>query len=384
MVHTLLLLSLCNFVVGTGAFIITGILAPIGDAMGVGVAAAGQAMTVYALSTALLAPLAVVATGHWPRKQALLAALGVFAAGNVVCALAPNLWTLLAGRALMGVGAAFSPIAASIAVASVEPARRGRALSIVFLGVSLSYVIGLPLGAWLGLRFGWAVPVAAVAVATVLCLLLLAVALPRDIRAPGASFSGLGTLMKRPAVLNALSLTLLYFTAIFIVFSYIGPVLKALVPMDADRLSITLMLFGLSGVVGTLLGGWENDRLGWRRTLSLHLLVLAVMMVLVPLTRGSWASLMCVMLIWGVAGFGMMTAQQSRLALTAPAQVPLLLSLNASMLYLGTALGAAVGGLLAPSVGFDRLAWAGVPFALVGLLTLAVARGVSASGFPRR
>jgi DHA1 family inner membrane transport protein len=329
-------------------------------------------MTAYALATALLAPLAVVATGHWPRKRALLAALAVYALGNAVCAAAVNLPMFLGGRVLMGVGAAFSPIAAGIALASVEPARQGRALALVFLGISLSYVVGVPLGAWLGLRHGWPVPIAVVALATFACMVLLALRLPARLSAPGASFAGVGRLLRDLRVLNALALTLLYFTAIFLVFSYIGPVLKSLVPMDASQLSLTLMLFGLSGVVGTLLGGWENDRFGWRRTLVLHLAVLATTMALVPLTHGSWPALMAVFLAWGIAGFGMMTPQQSRLASLAPEQAPLLLSLNASMLYLGTALGAATGGLIAPWTGFDRLAWVGAPLALIGLATLAI------------
>lgn len=367
---TLLLLSLANLVIGTGAFVITGILVPIGEDLGVGVAAAGQAMTAYALATAVLAPLAVAVTGGWPRRRALLAAMAVFAVGNAVCAMAGDLATLLAGRVLMGVGAAFSPIAAGIAVASVEPARRGRALAVVFLGISLSYVVGLPLGTWLGLRHGWPVPVAAVAVASLACLALLARALPADLRSPGAGFAGACELLRRPPVLNALALTLLYFTAIFLVFSYIGPVLKALAPMDAGRLSLTLMLFGLAGVAGTLLGGWENDRFGWRRTVVLHLAALAATMAALPLAAGSWPAVMAVLVAWGVAGFGLMTPQQSRLSAIAPAQAPLLLSLNASMLYLGTALGAAVGGLVAPLAGYGHLAWAGVPLALAGLATL--------------
>lgn len=371
------MLALGNLVIGTGAFILTGILVPVSQGLNVSVAAAGQAMTAYAVSTAVLAPLAVVATGRWPRRRALIAAMVVFGLGSLVCAAASNLATLLVGRVMMGVGAAFTPIAAGVAVALVEPARRGRALSVVFLGVSLSYVIGLPIGAWLGLRYGWAAPVAVVAVGALIFAEVLHLVLPRAIQAPGASFQGMGALLRRPDVLNALGLTLLYFTAIFLVFSYIGPVLKALVPMDAGRLSVTLMLFGLSGVAGTLVGGWENDRFGWRRTLTTHLVVLTGMMGLVPLTQGSYAALLAVFLVWGVAGFGMMTAQQARLSMLSPTQVPLLLSLNASMLYLGTALGAAIGGLAAPAVGFDRLAWVGVPMGVVGLALLAAARGAA-------
>jgi DHA1 family inner membrane transport protein len=284
--------------------------------------------------------------------------------------MAASLPWLLAGRALMGVGAMFTPVAAGIAVALVEPARRGRALSLVFLGVSLSYVIGLPLGAWLGFRFGWQWPVAIVGAASLLSCAALLVLAPADIAAPGATFKGLPQLLAQRAVLWALSLTLLYFIAIFVVFSYIGPVLQALLAMSNERLSFTLMLFGVSGVVGTLVGGWAIDRFSAARTLTLQLLVLGSMMALVPLTQGSYAQLLAVFMVWGIAGFGMMTPQQSRLAVLAPAHAPILLSLNTSMLYFGTALGAALGGALSGSVGFAYLAWVGVPFTLAGLGTL--------------
>lgn len=370
MPRLLYLFSLCNLVLGTGAFVISGVLVPIGEDLHVSVAAAGQAMTVYALATAVLAPLALVLTGHWPRRRALWFGMGVFALGNLVCALATNLPLLLAGRALMGVGAMFTPVAAGIAVALVEPARRGRALSLVFLGISLSYVIGLPLGAWLGFRYGWQWPVGLVAALAAASCAALAVLLPRDIAAPGATFKGLGPLLAQSTVLWTLSLTLFYFVAIFVVFSYIGPVLQALYPMSTERLSITLMLFGISGAVGTVIGGWANDRFGPKRSLVVQLSLLGSMMVLVPLTRGHYELLVLVFVIWGVAGFGMMTPQQSRMAAIAPAQAPILLSLNTSMLYFGTALGAALGGAVVGSVGFDRLAWVGVPFALAGMATL--------------
>ena len=370
MPRLLYLFALCNLVIGTGAFVISGVLVPVSEALQVSIGAAGQAMTVYALSTAVLAPLALVLTGGWPRRRALWFGMGVFALGNLVCALADNLPVLLAGRALMGVGAMFTPVAAGIAVALVEPARRGRALSLVFLGVSLSYVIGLPLGSWLGFRYGWHWPVGLVAGLAALSCAVLAVTLPRDIAAPGASFKGLAPLLAQRTVLWTLSLTLLYFVAIFVVFAYIGPVLQALVPMSTERLSVTLMLFGLSGAAGTVLGGWANDRFGPKRSLMVQLTLLGSMMALVPLTRGHYGLLVLVFVVWGLAGFGMMTPQQSRLAVIAPAQAPILLSLNTSMLYVGTALGAAIGGAVVGRVGFDHLAWVGVPFALAGLLTL--------------
>lgn len=368
----LLLFCLANLVIGTGAFVISPVLALVAQGLGVGVPAAGQAITAYALSTAVLAPLALIVTANWSRRRVMLAALAVFAVGNAVCALAPSLGALLLGRVLMGVGAVFTPVAAGLAVTLVEPARRGQALAFVFLGISLSYVISLPLGAWLGLKYGWRVPLAASAAMAVLAWAAAWVRVPRDVQAGAGNFDGLPALLRRAEVLWVLATTLAYFTAIFTVFSYIGPVLQALSPMGAGMTALTLMLFGCSGVAGTLIGGAANDRFGPHRTQGVQMLLLAAMMLALPLTAGHWPAMMAVLVLWGTAGFGMMAPQQSRLAALAPAQAPLLFSFNSSMLYLGTAAGAALGGVAAPLVGFAQLPWVGVSGALLGLLLLAL------------
>lgn len=369
MPHLLYLLAACNLVIGTGAFSLAGILQPVAQSLQVSVGAAGQSMTVYAIASALLAPMLLMGTGRWQRRSALQLALVLFAGGLLLCAWAPDLQTLLLGRVLMGVGAVFTPIAASIAVAIVEPALRGKALSVTFLGMSLSYVIGLPLGAWLGLRFGWRVPTLAIAICALLMLALVSLRMPRRVDAPGATFSGLGEVLRQGEVLRSLGLTLLYFSAIFTVFSYSGPVLLALNPMSPEQLSLTLMLFGVAGVTGTLSGGWANDRFGAMRTLRCQLAVLSLMMLLVPLTAGSYLAMLAVFMAWGTAGFGMMAPTQARLAGVSMRQAPVLFSLNTSMLYFGTALGAALGGAASASLGFARLSWVGLGFALLGGLT---------------
>jgi MFS transporter, DHA1 family, inner membrane transport protein len=372
MPRLLYLLSFANLVIGSGAFVIGGILEPMAASLGVSVPVAGQAMTAYAIATALLAPMLLIATGGWARRNALLLALGIFALGNGVCALAPDLATLLLGRLLMGTGAAFTAIAAGIAVALVPPARRGKALALVFLGFSLNYVVGLPLGAWAGLRFGWRVPVLAVALITVALMGWLAWRVPASLQAPGAGFRGLGRALRQRAVIAPLALTLLYFTAIFLVFTYIGPVLQALVPMSSEALSGTIALFGVAGAAGTLFGGWANDRFGARASLVASLTTIAFTMLALPLVRGNWPAMMALFMAWGLAGFSIMAPQQSRLAGAAPEHAPMLLSLNTSMLYFGMALGAAVGGAASLQIGFHNLPWAGVPFVLAGLLTLAL------------
>ena len=365
----LFLLAACNLVIGTSAFCLTGILQAVAQSLGVSVAAVGQTTTAYALSTALFAPMLLVLTGRWSRRTALQMAMVLFCTGMLMSGFAQSLPMLLAGRALMGAGAVFTPIAASIAVSSVTPARQGKALSLVFLGMSLSYVIGLPLGAWIGLQFGWRVPVIGLAALCGLMVVLIGAWLPARIQAPGASLSGLGSLLRRPEVLRVLGLTLGYFSAIFTVFSYIGPVLQALNPMSATTLSLTLMMFGLAGVGGTLTGGWATDRFGPVRTLRAQLAILTLMMMLVPLTRGNYAFMMLTFAIWGLAGFGMMSPTQARLAAAAPGQAPILFSFNSSMLYAGTALGAAVGGLASASWGHANLAWVGAGFAVLASLS---------------
>ena len=362
--------ALCNLVIGSGAFVLGGILLPMSASLGISVAAAGQAMTAYAIATAILAPLLIVLTARWPRKRAVQLALALFTAGCLVCAIAPNLPLLLLGRVLMGAGAMFTAAASALAVSMVAPALRGRALSITFLGMSISYAVGLPIGAWLGFEFGWRVPVWLSAAASLAALVAASWLIPANMASAGTSFAGFRAAARQGAVLRVWGRTLLYFIAIFSVFAYVGPVLQALNPMSSTQLSATLAVFGLAGVGGTLMGGWATDRFGALRTLRTQLAVLVAMMCLLPLTRGNVPATMAVLVLWGIAGFGLMAPQQSRLASLSPAQAPLLLSLNGSMLYVGTALGSVISGSLLEQVGFAHLGWVGVPFGLLAMLTL--------------
>ena len=370
----LVLFSVANLVLGTGAFVLGGILGDVSRDLGISIASAGQAMTAYALATAFLAPLLLVATGRLNSKHSMALSLGVFALGNLVCALATGLPMLLAGRVLMGAGAMFTPLAAGMAVAGTPVAQRGRALSLVFLGISMSYVVGLPLGNWLAALQSWRLPIFVIAGASGVMLLALMWRVPDALRSPPASFQGVGQLIRQREVALTLGLTLLYFTAIFNVFAYIGPVLNALGTTSVARVSMTLLLFGLSGVAGTLLGGMGTDRLGPVKTLRLQLGFFLLAQCALPFTEGHYGLMLAMLLTWGTAGFGMMPPQQTRLAAASPAHAPLLLSLNTSMLYLGTAAGAIVGGLSSHGLGFAHQAWASIPFTVAGLLTLFLSR----------
>ena len=364
------LFAFCNFVIGTGAFGLAGYLGPLSEGLGVSVSAAGQTMTAYALANALLAPLIMWRTGSWARQRLMLLALGLFTVGAWVSALAPNLTTLMAGRVLMGMGAVFTPVAAGVAVALVAPQQRGKALSRTFLGMSLSYVLGMPVGAWLGLELGWRWPLIAVGSFGLLMWVLVARYVPRQVGGASEGFAGLGQLMRQREVVLTLSLTLLYFCGIFVVSAYMGPIQLAMNPLTASQFSWTLMAIGLGGVVGTLLGGWASDTFGPHRSLRWQVHTLLVCMCLVPLVAGHLGLTVALFTLWAVCGFSMMTPQQSRIAEMGKGQTPMLMSVNASMVYIGTAIGAALGGAAIPFTGFVHLPWLGALFVLVSALTL--------------
>jgi DHA1 family inner membrane transport protein len=367
----LYLFGLVNLVIGTAAFMNAGLLVPMAKSFGVGVGAVGQATTVYSLATALLAPAFLVATAGLAPRVALAIALVLFAAGNVVTALAPDLITLLGARVLMGCGSAATAMMAGLAVAIAPIERRAQALSIVFVGMSLSYVTGIPLATWVGLGWGWRLPVWAAVVLTLLAAGALWKALPAARQGvTGPSLRGAAALLRQRAVLAVFSLTLVYFIAIFSVFSYMGPVLKSLKPLEPGALSAVISVFGVAGVVGTLSGGRAADRLGARRSLTLSLSGLSLCLLLLPLTAGHLWATVAVLMVWGVCGFSMMAPQQVRLAQLAGPDTPLALSLNNSMLYLGIALGAAVGGAALSHLEPRYLPWVGAPFAMVALCWL--------------
>lgn len=370
MPRTLYFFALCNLVIGSGAFVLSGILQPLAKELGISVAAAGQVMTAYAVATAVLAPVLILLTATWPRKRAIQLALGLFMLGNLVSALANDLTVLLMGRILMGAGAMFTAAVSAYAVTLVAPALRGQALSTVFLGMSISYAVALPIGAWLGFEYGWHTPVWLCAAASLAALVAATVLLPKDVVTQSANFAGFKAAARQSAVLRVWLRTLLFFIAIFSVFAYVGPVLLALNAMSPVTLSVVLALFGLAGIAGTLLGGWGTDKFGSLQTISVQLTVLVSMMIMLPLTQGSLPATVTVMVVWGVAGFGLTAPQQNRLVGLSPTQAPLLLSLNSSMLYMGTALGAVVSGAVIQTVGLANLSWVGAPFGLAALLTL--------------
>jgi DHA1 family inner membrane transport protein len=362
--------ALGNLVVGTGAFVIGGIVEPLARSLGTSVAGAGQLMTVYSLANAIAAPVLVAAVGRWDARRVLVGALLLLVLANAAAALAASWGQLAAARVAMACGAAiYTPTAAAMVVALVPPALRGRALSIAFAGVGLSYVVGVPFGAWAGLsRFGWPLAFWAVAAAAGAAALLTAARVPAGVATAPASTAGYAQVLRMPRAMLALAVTGLYFATIFSIFSYIGAWLREYAGVPPAGIAAVLAAFGVAALAGTFAGGALADRLGPTRLLYAICAGFALVFAAMWALPGRTVPLVAALLVWGVIGFAFYAAQQSRLVAVLPQQATVMLTLNATLLYVGTAAGAAIGGLVIETVG-----WRGLPVVALALITLVAA-----------
>jgi len=370
----LLVLAAANFVVGMGAFVVVGVLSPIAGAFSISQAEAGWVMTSYALVYAVVSPVLIAATGTQDRRTLLLLGLGVFAAGAVAAALAPNYSALLAARALMAVGGGLvTPVAASIGVVSSDPAHRGKALATVFGGLTLAQVAGVPAGTWLGYTFGWQAAFVVVALLSLAAVLPILRLVPARLPVPPTSLATLGAVLASPRLSLAVAFTALFVGGLYVIYTYLGPFLEARLHLGRDGVTAMLVLFGVGAVAGNALGGFLTDRIGPARTL----LILCLSQVLImPVLTGSVAGLAvtaALIFVWSVCAWSFMVPQQARLAALDPAKTPVLLALNAAAIYVGGSLGSLAGGLTIAQAGLPALGLGGAVLVAAAAASLALA-----------
>ncbi|HUR43907.1 MAG TPA: MFS transporter [Aestuariivirga sp.] len=365
----LALLAFGNFIVGMGAFVVIGIVTPIAEGFGVSKASAGMVLTTYAIAYALLSPIGAAITGNLARRTVLVSALTLFLLGSIGSALSSSITMLAASRIVVALGAAmFTPIAAGVAVAVSSPEGRGKALATVFGGVTLAQVVGVPFGAWMAYRFGWASTFWAVAGLAVMGVAVLFFAIPRDVRFQAAGVQAILAAMKDRHAMFATAFTATFITAIYIVFTFFGPLIEASIGSNPEIRTGFLVLFGLGAVAGNYAGGFLTDRIGGKSTLIIICIAQALIMPMfsiIPLAPLVFAVLVGV---WSAFGWSFMAPQQSRLAAIAPEAISLVLALNAAMIYVGIALGSAAASYI---LDWKGLAALGISGGLAVLLALA-------------
>ncbi len=366
-------LSFGNLSVAFGGFVIPGVIRPMTDHFGLSASAASLSMTIYALVYVVSSPVLVALTGRADRRTILAIALLLFAAGNLLTALAPVYWGVLIGRALAAIGAGlFTPNVAAVAIAVTAPERRGRALAIVFFGMSISQVIAMPIGTWLGYALGWqAAPMGGV----VLALLALGGVIwqvPRGVAFQPSSLGDVGRALRDPVVMGAVLVTASICTTYHGINTFMGPLFEQRAGADSTQLSITFMLVGIGAVVATFMVGRLVDTVGPSITLAM---LPVIDIVLFPLmTHGHYGFVAaCVFaFVYGIANWSYMPPQQARLVAIAPTMQNVVLALNSSSNYVGTAAGAAIGGAILDWSGYEMLGLVTAGFAVLTLVHLFV------------
>ncbi|MFE4970970.1 MFS transporter [Kitasatospora sp. NPDC056651] len=343
-----LVLALGTFAVGTDAFVVAGFLPSMAGDLRVSPATAGQSITVFAAAYALLSPALATLLARLPRRTLLVAALTTLGLANLGSALAPDMAALLASRVLAAAGAAaYTPNAGAVSAALVRPELRARALAVVIGGLTVATALGVPLGNAASHWLGWR---AALGLVAGLCLLVAAVLRAVMPRVAGNARVPLRTrlaVLRRPAVLTVLPLTVLGMGASYTAYAYSVPVLDA-VGVGEGSVPPVLFLYGLGAVIGNLAAGWATDRWGSPAVLTAGYAVLAAALGalawLAAARTGAVPTVGPLVLLWGAGSWCQTPPQQHRLIAAAPQEAPLVVSLNSSAIYAGIGLGTVLGG----------------------------------------
>jgi DHA1 family inner membrane transport protein len=371
LLHTpLMALAIAAFGIGTSEFIIMGLLPNLSDDFHVSIPKAGVLVTGYALSVTIGAPIVAIATAKLERKSALLLLMGVFTLGNLACAVAPTYNLLFAARVLTALcHGAFFGIGSVVAANLVPRNQRAQAIALMFSGLTLANVLGVPAGTALGQAYGWRAAFWAIVPIGFLAAAAVFVLVPSQ---PSSSSKLLHEfrVLRKPQVLLVLAMSILTSASLFCVFTYIAPMLEAVTLVSPHTVTLTLLLFGVGITVGNLLGGTLSD---WRPMAFLigALLTLIASLLVLYYAEPHVLPAIIMILLWGAIQFAAGAPLQSRIVDHAAAAPNLASTLNQGAFNFGNATGASLGGMmLTAGYTYRQLPLAS---AIVTLITLALA-----------
>lgn len=351
------MLGFGTFAVGTCEFVLAGVLPQLGASLGVSIPTAGQVVTAFALTCALVAPLLATASAGWPRRRVLLIAAAVYLVGNVGTALSPSFGFVLTTQIVAAIGAGlFVPTAAVTASALVPAERRGRAIAIVTTGLTAATALGAPIGTALGGLLGWRATMWFVAALAAVGMAGMTILVPKNITAPAPEGlrQRLAPLADR-RVVAILATTLIAFTAVYIPYTYISVVFAGATQGSGVRLAVLMFTIGVIGTVANFVAGSLADRIGSRRVVAVALVWLTISLVILPVTTEVFPAAIVMVAVYGLAAFAITTPQQHRLITLEPESASVLVSLNAAILYLGITFSGVVGAVGIGLVGANKL-----------------------------
>jgi MFS transporter, DHA1 family, inner membrane transport protein len=338
-------LAIGTLAIGSDAFVIAGILPKVAAGLGVSLTAAGQLVTIFAVVYALGAPVLASTVSRFSAKSVLLTALVIFCVANLAAALAPDYGFLVACRVVAALGAGlYTPTAAAAAAMSVRPERRGRALAIVFAGLNVANVVGVPIGTLIGNHYSWRWTFGFVAIIGVVALASVAVLLKELPPLPTAPLRTRIALLGKPGILLVLLSVAAGTVSGYAFYTYIAPELHVMAGISQSQMPLLLLINGIFIVVGGQLGGWLVDHVGVPALFLASFAVLAVIMFLTPVFAKGYGTAVVVIIIFALSSSAPYVPAQHRLAAEAGAAAPMAFALNSSALYLGITLAGALGG----------------------------------------
>ena len=371
---TLLVLAISAFAIGTTEFVIMGILPDVARDLSVSLPSAGLLVSGYALGVAVGAPVLAILTSKLPRKPALQMLMLIFVAGNILCAVAPGYDVLMAARVLTSFAhGSFFGIGSVVAASLVAADKRASAIALMFTGLTLANVLGVPFGTFIGQEFGWRATFWIVAVLGVISVAGLTVLLPRQQQVESSSLLQEFRVLTKASTWLALMMTVVGFGGVFVVFTFIAPILEQVTGISPRAVTLVLVLFGVGLTVGNTIGGKLADRALLPALMGI-LALLTVVMLVFAYTSHQVIPAVVTIFVWGIAAFATVPPLQTRVVEQAKEAPNLASTLNIGAFNLGNAGGAWLGGLaLSHGYGLDRLPLVAAAVAFAALLLTVLA-----------
>ncbi|WP_145950179.1 MFS transporter [Paenibacillus sp. Y412MC10] len=366
----LLALTIGAFAIGMTEFIIMGLLPEVADSLQVSIPLAGLLITGYALGVAIGAPIITVATHRMKRKQLLLFLMILFIAGNALAALAPNYGVLMVARVVAALThGSFFGVGSVIAAGLVPKEKRAGAIAIMFTGLTLANILGVPIGTFIGQAFGWRSTFWTITIIGLIALIGIAILVPKVEAASSSLKQELGVL-RRPAVYVALLMTTFGFGGVFTAFTYISPILTEITKFPVNSVSYILVLFGVGITLGNIIGGKLADRKLLPSLLGI-LVALAIVLAVFSITDHYKVPALITIFVLGIAAFGTVPGLQLHMLNTAKEAPTLASTLNVAAFNLGNALGAYIGSLVIDlqfGGGLTAVPWVASIVTIVGIV----------------
>lgn len=368
-------LMLGNVVTGCSVLAPAGMLSELSGGLGVTIRDAGLLVTFGAIMLCVGSPVTAWLTSRIERRTLLAATLAILALGNAASAFAPDYASLLVIRLVMlAVGALYTPQAAGTAALVVPAEKRGSAIAYIFLGWSVAAAVGLPLIALVASRYGWRTVFGGIGLISLISFLLLAWRLPRGLIGAPVDLKTWADVGRNRLILLLLLITTLHMSGQFVIFTFMGPLLSRLTQSDANAIGLVFLLYGVFGFIGIAVATRIVDYWGAYKSSLLFTSLILTGITGWALSAGIYPLMACSVAIWGLGFASTNSMQQVRLVTAAPALASASVSLNTSVLYIGQAVGSAIGGVLYAGGWFHASGYVAMGFVTLALFVVVLTR----------